>query len=113
MGTMAKSTTVPDAETTDNVLTGLDSETVQRASRVEFRASAAADGLHATLRCGNRIIVDDVLVSDSDRFPTFEDKIAVFGAAHPAIGPERLILKFRNPTNADIAVKWSVDVKQL
>ena len=74
---------------------------------LRLRASAAAVGLNMSFAIGERLVVPDMAVPQSNRFPILPDDMITEDASY---GGERWSLKFRNTTAAAILVNSVLEI---
>lgn len=107
MSVMSGSVSVAANAVSLNQFTGLLFENLSRNSRVALAISAAVTGLNATFTIGGTTVVNDSLVSYSNRFPILPDDLfAMIGGRRGA----KLFLTFRNTTGAAIVVNWMIQI---
>lgn len=94
--------------TTTNQLSGLSFEFLEMDAHIVFAACAAAVGINCSLLvAGGVTAIDDMPISQANRFPTIPDDIAY----EDDVPAGRMILRFRNTTGAAIIVPgWLLDV---
>lgn len=97
--------------TSVNVLAGLSDEFLQGDAAITIAVVASAAGINSIFHIGGRVIIDDAPASGANRFPVIPDDIVVSGT--PALGGERLILRFRNTTAGALTVSFTVDIEYL
>ncbi|SRR5258708_23971306 len=97
---------VPANGVTANQLAGLLYEFLDRPAYILLCAAAAAVGVNVTLLVGGVAMINDMPVSQANRFPIVPDDIVT--QEGPLVG--RMILTFRNTTAAAITVNFSLDV---
>jgi len=107
MHVISSQATVAANSPSGNVLAGNLFEFPARPTGIVVRISAAAVGMTATFSIGGVIIMEDVQVSDSNRFPQIPEDVLVGAGALPG---ERLFLNFRNTTGAAMVVKFVLDL---
>jgi len=104
---MTGTTSILTNETSSNIFTGNLFEFLSRNRRLVFRLSADATGIYLTFTIGGIVIVQDSLISDSNRYPIIPDDVLVtVGGRRGA----RLFATLRNSTGATIVVEWVLDI---
>lgn len=96
--------------TSVNLLAGKAMEFLNENSVVRLFAAAAAVGIFVTLMIGDSVLVDDQEISGANRFPIKPDDLVDEGAGFAG---DRLILRARNSTGADLITKTRVEVEPL
>lgn len=107
MPTITKSTTVAANDVSGNILSGELYEFLPSPAGVAVYSSAAADGINAMMSIGGEVLINDNLVSNSNRFPVVpDDQILEEGGFQG----DRLFLQYRNTTGAPVVVKTLIDI---
>jgi len=106
MGIMTGRVSIAANTTSLNLLAGQNDELLQRPSEITILLTAAATGLSATYQVGSRVIIDDQLVSEVNRFPLVPDDVV---AKAYGVRNDRQFLRIRNSTGAAIIVWFKVN----
>ena len=96
--------------TSVNLLAGDINEFLGRASVVSLFCTGAAVGLRAQLLIGSDVTIDDQPISDANRFPITPDDFLSRGGGLPG---DRLTLRFRNTTGANIIARWRLAIESV
>jgi len=107
MPVMTGSTSVLANVTSPNIFAGNLFEFLSRNRRLAFRLSSAATGIFLTFTIGGVVVAQDVLISDSNRFPILPDDLLVtVGGRRGA----RLFATLRNSTGGTLITEWVLDI---
>ena len=107
MQTMTGTASLAANTTSLNLLAGLLGEFATSPSIVRFYLTSSATGMNATAQVGDKVILQDMLISLANRFPIRPDDLAVEGGA---LKGDRLSLRFRNTTAGALTYWFVVDV---
>ena len=103
----ADSTSVAANSVSANVLEGTALQYIQgtRLHNLLIAANGSATGLRATLIVGEQSVLDDVPISDANRYPNADQDFLFNAGAQPG---DRVVLRFRNTTAGALTAQWLV-----
>jgi len=104
---MTGSTSVLTNAVSPNIFAGNLFEFLSRNRKLIFRLSSAATGVFLTFSIGGVVVVQDSLISDSNRYPIIPDDVLV--TVHGRRGA-RLFATLRNSTGGTLVTEWVLDI---